>query len=46
MQAFQRVLGRPLHPPAITVAFVAGLAHPEFLLEVEGTAVVPEEAAR
>ena len=30
-------------PPLITLAIVAGLAHPDFLLEVEAVAVVPEE---
>jgi len=28
---------------AISVLFVAALAHPDFLLEVEATAVIPEE---
>jgi enamine deaminase RidA (YjgF/YER057c/UK114 family) len=27
----------------ISVVFVAGLAHPDFLLEVEAVAVIPEE---
>jgi enamine deaminase RidA (YjgF/YER057c/UK114 family) len=29
------------NPPAITAAFVAGLAHPDFLLEMDAIAVVP-----
>lgn len=33
--------GRP-HPPAITVMFVAGLANPDFLVEMDAIAVVPE----
>jgi enamine deaminase RidA (YjgF/YER057c/UK114 family) len=33
--------GRP-NPPAISVMFVAGLANPEFLVEVDAIAVVPE----
>jgi enamine deaminase RidA (YjgF/YER057c/UK114 family) len=28
-------------PPAITGAFVAGLAHPDFLAEIEAIAVIP-----
>jgi len=43
MGAFQQVLGPLPKPPTISVLFVAGLAHPDFLLEVEATAVVPEE---
>jgi enamine deaminase RidA (YjgF/YER057c/UK114 family) len=43
MGAFQQVLGQLANPPAITVLFVTALAHPEFLLEVEAVAVVPEE---
>jgi enamine deaminase RidA (YjgF/YER057c/UK114 family) len=33
--------GRP-NPPVITMAFVSGLARPEFLLEMDAIAVVPE----
>jgi len=33
--------GRP-NPPAITVVVVAGLANPEFLVEMDAIAVVPE----
>ena len=43
--AFQRagqVLGRLDPPPAISVVQVAGLAHPDFLVEIEAIAVVPE----
>jgi enamine deaminase RidA (YjgF/YER057c/UK114 family) len=43
MGAFQQVFGPLLTPPTISVLFVAALAHPDFLLEVEATAVVPEE---
>ncbi len=43
MGAFQQVLGQLANPPTITVLFVTALAHPEFLLEVEAVAVVPEE---
>jgi enamine deaminase RidA (YjgF/YER057c/UK114 family) len=43
MGAFQQVLGPLPNPPTISVLFVTALAHPEFLLEVEALAVVPEE---
>ena len=43
MGAFQQVFGPLPKPPTISVLFVAALAHPDFLLEVEATAVVPEE---
>jgi enamine deaminase RidA (YjgF/YER057c/UK114 family) len=43
MGAFQKVFGPLPNPPAISVLFVAGLANPDFLLEVEAVAVVPEE---
>jgi enamine deaminase RidA (YjgF/YER057c/UK114 family) len=41
MQAFQQQLGRPTRPPAIRVLFVPGLAHGDFLLEVDAIAVSP-----
>ena len=40
--AFQSVWGNPPNPPVITVAFVAGLGHPDFLAEIDAIAVVPE----
>jgi enamine deaminase RidA (YjgF/YER057c/UK114 family) len=43
MMAFQKVLGPLPNPPIITVLYVAGLAHPDFLLEVDAIAVVPEK---
>ena len=43
MGAFQQVFGPLPKPPTVSVLFVAGLAHPDFLLEVEATAVVPED---
>jgi enamine deaminase RidA (YjgF/YER057c/UK114 family) len=43
MAAFQRVLGNQPNPPTISVLFVSSLAHPDFLLEVEAIAVVPEK---
>ncbi len=39
-EAFQRVFGRLERPPTISVLQVAGLAHPEFLLELDAVAVV------
>lgn len=41
-EAFQRVWGMPANPPLITAVFVAALAHPDFLLEMDALAVVPE----
>lgn len=41
-QAFQRVWGQRPNPPTITAVIVAGLANPEFLVEVDAIAVVPE----
>ena len=41
-EVFQRVWGRRPNPPAITMAFVAGLANPDFLVEMDAIAVVPE----
>lgn len=38
--AFQERWGMPAKPPAISVVFVAGLASPEFLAEIEAIAVV------
>jgi enamine deaminase RidA (YjgF/YER057c/UK114 family) len=39
--AFQRSWDHPPKPPAITMAFVAGLANPDFLVEMDAVAVVP-----
>jgi enamine deaminase RidA (YjgF/YER057c/UK114 family) len=41
--AFQRVWGNQPNPPLITAAFVSGLAHPDFLVEMDAIAVVPIE---
>ncbi|HSA99394.1 MAG TPA: RidA family protein [Anaerolineales bacterium] len=41
-EAFQRVWGNRPNPPAISMMFVAGLAHPDFLAEMDAVAVVPE----
>jgi enamine deaminase RidA (YjgF/YER057c/UK114 family) len=39
--AFQRVWGDRPDPPVITAAIVKGLAHPDFLVEMDAIAVVP-----
>ena len=42
-RAFQEFWGdRPPHAPLITAAFVSALAHPDFLVEMDAIAVVPE----
>ena len=38
--AFQREWGDRTDPPVITAAFVTGLAHPDFLVEMDAIAVV------
>ncbi|MDQ2998203.1 MAG: RidA family protein [Chloroflexota bacterium] len=40
-EVFQRVWDRRSTPPAITMAMVAGLANPDFLIEIDAIAVVP-----
>ena len=40
-EVFQRIWGNRPNPPVITVVIVAGLAHPDFLAEMEAVAVVP-----
>ncbi len=42
-EVFQSVWGRRPNPPAITGVFVAALANPDFLVEMEAIAVVPEK---
>jgi enamine deaminase RidA (YjgF/YER057c/UK114 family) len=41
-EAFQRIWGKRPNSPIITMSFVAGLAHPDFLAEMDAIAVVPE----
>lgn len=41
-EAFQEVWGQRPNPPAITFMFVAGLGHPDWLVEIDAIAVVPE----
>ncbi|HYI21644.1 MAG TPA: RidA family protein [Candidatus Limnocylindrales bacterium] len=42
-EAFQRAWGDRPNPPTITGLFVAGLAVPDYLVEIDAVAVVPEE---
>lgn len=42
LEVFQRIWGNRPHPPAISVMYVAGLAHPDFLAEMDAIAVVPQ----
>jgi enamine deaminase RidA (YjgF/YER057c/UK114 family) len=41
-EVFQQTWGRQSNPPAITMMFVAGLANPDFLVEMDAIAVVPQ----
>lgn len=41
-QVSQKYLGNLKNPPAVTGCFVAALAHPDFLVEVEAIAFIPE----
>ena len=41
-EVFQEFWGRRPNPPAITMAFVAGLANPDFLVEMDAIAVIPK----
>lgn len=41
-QVSQKFLGNLTNPPAISVLVVAGLAHPDFLVEIDATAFIPE----
>ena len=40
--AFQNACPQTPNPPAITGVFVSGLAHPDFLVEMDAVAVVPQ----
>jgi enamine deaminase RidA (YjgF/YER057c/UK114 family) len=42
VEVFQQVWGRETPPPLITGIFVAGLAHPDYLVEIEAIAVVSQ----
>lgn len=41
-EVFQRVWGNRPNPPLITVLYVSGLANPDYLMELEAVAVVPQ----
>lgn len=41
-EVFQRAWGQHPNPPAITMAFVSALAHPDFLVEIDAVAVLAE----
>lgn len=41
-EAFQQFWGRRPNPPLISGVFVSGLAHPDFLVEMDAIAVVPQ----
>ncbi|WP_128548484.1 RidA family protein [Larkinella soli] len=41
-EVFQPAMRQMSHPPLITVVFVAGLGHPDYLVEMDAIAVVPE----
>jgi enamine deaminase RidA (YjgF/YER057c/UK114 family) len=40
-EEFQRVWGSRPNPPLITMLFVAGLANPDFLIELDAIAIIP-----
>jgi len=42
-EAFQKVWGQRPNPPVISVLFVAALAHPDYLVEIDAVAVVPQK---
>lgn len=42
LEVFQQVWGNRPNPPAITMMFVAELANPDYLVEMDAIAVVPQ----
>ena len=42
-EVFQRLWGCRPNPPAIIMVFVSGLANPDFLVEMDAIAVIPDE---
>lgn len=42
-EAAQKFLGNIQHQPVITVLFVAGFVNPQFLVEIDAIAFVPDE---
>lgn len=41
-QASQKFISNLANPPVISVIFVAGLAHPDFLIEIDATAFISD----
>lgn len=41
-QTSQKFFGNQTNPPVISVLIVAGLANPDFLVEIDATAFIPE----
>jgi enamine deaminase RidA (YjgF/YER057c/UK114 family) len=41
-EVYQRVWGNRPNPPTVSMMYVAGLANPDYLLEIDAIAVVPE----
>lgn len=41
-EAFQRFWGHRPNPPTISMMFVSGLANPDFLIEMDAVAVIPQ----
>ncbi len=41
VEVFRRVWAERPNPPLVTLVYVSGLAHPDFLMELEAIAVVP-----
>lgn len=42
-QVSQKYFGNLTNPPVISVLIVAGLANPDFLVEIDATAFIPEQ---
>ncbi len=42
-EASKKFLGAISHPPIVTVLFVSGLGHPDYLVEIDAIAFVPEK---
>jgi enamine deaminase RidA (YjgF/YER057c/UK114 family) len=42
---FQEIWGDRPNPPLVSMAFVSGLARPDFLAEIDAIAVVPEKGS-
>ncbi|HOI72621.1 MAG TPA: RidA family protein [Syntrophales bacterium] len=42
-EAFQKVWGQRPNPPVISAIFVPALAHPDFLVEIDAIAVIPQK---